>query len=238
MNSLTVIDFHSHILPALDHGCEKIEECRGQLELMSDCGTHIAVATSHFYPHMHNIGVFADKVDAAVGRIQASSMTKAPTLCVGAEVLLYAGLNNMEDLERLCIKGTKLLLIELPNSDINDAHIETLEGMLRDGYGIILAHIDRYLSKHAEEIDYILSLGAVAQVNAYSLASKSTRKKILHYLETTDKICALGSDLHGVDAKNYKKFVKAQKILSDYYSEIMRRSGELLKDAERFNVIK
>ena len=236
MKPLTVIDFHSHILPALDHGCEKIEECREQLKLMKDSGTDIAVATSHFYPHMHDIEVFANKVDRAIEKMQASGLVDAPELRVGAEVLLCKGMDGMENLNRLCIRGTNLLLIELPTSSISHKHVDTVENLMLKGYRVLLAHIDRYLDAYPDEIESLLSAGAVAQINAYSLASRSMRKQILHYLETTDKICAIGSDLHGADSSNYKKFVKAQKILDDYYPEIMQRASALLEGSQVFSV--
>ena len=227
-----VVDFHSHILPNLDHGCRKMEDCRKQLALMSDSGTDIAVATPHFYPHVHDVALFADEVDRAIERIQKANFGKAPEIKIGAEILLYPGLNNMENLERLCIRGTNVLMIELPYADLTDNHIRTLEYMLRDGYRVILAHIDRYLDKFAAGIDEILSVGAVAQINTRSLFSRFCKKRILKYLEETDKICAVGSDLHGVDKSAYRKFGKAQGILSEYYPEIMRRSNSLLEGAQ------
>ena len=233
MKPLTVIDFHSHILPALDHGCEKIDECRGQLALMSDCGTDIAVATSHFYPHMHDINVFADKVDRAIDKIRSADITKAPELRIGAEVLLFSGMNNMENLGKLCIRGTNLLLLELPNTNVTDAHVKTVESILCDGYRVILAHIDRYVEIQPEKIREFLSYGALAQINASSLFSHSVKKKILPYIND-GLVYAIGSDLHSVDKKAYSQFKKAEKKLGDEYAKIMERSTELLKNATRF----
>lgn len=237
MAAPTVIDFHSHILPALDHGCSDMEQCRKQLSLMKASGTDMAVATSHFYPHEHEADRFIAKVDAAIEQMKQSGITDAPSIAVGAEVLLCRNLHKMQGFSELCIRGTRVLLLELPLNPLKDAHFDTVETIINNGYTVVLAHIDRYLKKFGDEVDTFLSMGALAQINAYSLASGSTKKKILSYLETTDKICAIGSDLHGADEANYKKFVKAQKILKDFYPSIMARSRSLLGEAEtvKFN---
>ncbi len=232
MAAPTVIDFHTHILPALDHGCADIDECHKQLALMKASGTDIAVATSHFYPHEHKVDEFVTKVDSAIAQIKQAQITDAPKLMLGAEVLLCRNLHKMQGFKELCIRGTNVLLLELPLNPLKDAHFDTVETIINDGYAVVLAHIDRYLKKFGDEIDTLLSMGALAQINAYSLASGSTRKKILSYLESTDKICAIGSDLHGADEANYKKFIKAEKILKEFYPTIMDRSRMLLGEAD------
>ena len=42
------IDFHSHILPRLDHGSDGRETSASQLAMMQSVGTQTVCATSHF----------------------------------------------------------------------------------------------------------------------------------------------------------------------------------------------
>ena len=227
-----IIDFHSHILPRLDHGCDNLDECIRQLALIQENGTNISVATPHFYPHQHNIEQFVKDVDMAIDRMQAAGITQAPSIAIGAEVLLCRNIHHMADFEMLCIRGTRTLLLELPLKPLTDEHFATVEQIMDGGYTVLLAHIDRYLADFEDHIDTLLSMGALAQVNAVSLSSRATRKKIFGYLEDSDNICAIGSDLHGVDTGAYKKFVKAQKVLKDHYTAVMQRSANLLEGAE------
>jgi len=44
----TKIDFHSHILPRLDHGSRSESDTDGQLRLIAEMGTDTVIATSHF----------------------------------------------------------------------------------------------------------------------------------------------------------------------------------------------
>lgn len=231
---MTVTDFHSHILPSLDHGCSGIEECHAQLKIMSDAGTTVAVATPHFYPHVHKSEAFRENTDLALSKISSQNLSCAPSLCVGAEVLLCEGLENMEALPLLCIRGTKVLLLELPTHRLKNGHFDTVEAILSNGYTVLLAHIDRYLKDNQDDIDTLLSMGALAQINADALLSHSSLKKITKYLERTDSICAIGSDLHGARVSDYNAFLKAQRILKEHYETVMQRSDKLLADAEKF----
>ncbi len=226
------VDFHSHILPSVDHGCADIHECRKQLGLIRRSGTDITVATPHFYPQEHEVAHFLKKVSRSLDKLQSSDIKSGVRVALGAEVLLCPNLHSMSDLEKLCIRGTNVLLLELPLYSVDTFILDTVDEIIQKGFTVVLAHIDRYLYEFEEAIDILLSMGAYAQINAESLHSSKTLKKIVYYLEQTEKICAVGSDLHGRDKSAYKKFVKAQRVLGEYYPSIMKRSQSLLKDAE------
>ena len=228
---MTVIDLHSHIIP-IDHGCQSIDDSHAQLELMSAAGTEIAVATPHFYPHVHKIDGFIKKRDLAIEEIASDAPKSAPRLCLGAEVLLCEGMEDMAELDKLCIRGTKVLLVELPMHTLKDGHIDTVEALMQNGYTVLLAHIDRYFDVCEEDVKTLLSLGALAQINADALFHRQTLKKLRKYLEFTDRISALGSDMHGTGAKTYSRFVKAQRVLKDDYRTVMHRSKKLLNSAQ------
>ena len=226
-----VIDFHSHILPRVDHGCKSTEVSVSQLSLMREKETDIVVATSHFYPHVHTPDGFISKVDGAIQTLKDAQPQNAPKLFVGAEVLVCDNLCDMEGLEQLCIRGTKTLLLEMPLESGLEKHFETVESLLSDGYMVVLAHIDRYIKKHAKQIKYMLDMGALAQINADSLFSFGLRGQVLNVVKHTQSVCALGSDLHGADEKHYLKFASADKYLGKYAEEIMKRTAKLLDGA-------
>ena len=229
---MIITDFHSHILPALDHGCKDTHESVSQLALMKSYGTDIAVATSHFYPHIHQVDTFIKKTDEAIKALRHERITHAPRLAIGAEVLLCENLNAMNGLPNLCIRGTRVLLLELPLEKLRDGHYDTVEALISDGYTVVLAHIDRYLKQFSEGIDELLDMGALAQVNAHSLHNHSVLKIIKRYLSENDNICALGSDLHGADEKLCRHFAKSKKILGDDFERIMSKTSKLLYEAE------
>ena len=231
---MAVIDFHSHILPSVDHGCADIDECKAQLDIIGSNLTDITVATPHFYPHVHKVKSFNETTNRAVSELKASKQHAHSKICVGAEVLLCEGLESMDELSSLCIKGTKCMLIELPTHALKNGHFDTIEYMLANSYTVILAHIDRYFKICPNDVDALISMGALAQINADALFQHSSRKRIFKYLEHSECISALGSDLHGSDPASYKHFIKASKVLKEYYQAIMSRAEVLLSDAEKF----
>ncbi len=223
---IKVIDFHSHILPAADHGSDGIDTSVAQLELLSKAGIDIVVATSHFYPQNDTVDAFSEKRDRAAAEL-ARHKSHNIKIALGAEVYCVAGLENTEGLERLTIKGTNTLLLEMPMAFWNTNVIATALA-LNERFDIVLAHIDRYPTS---DLAKLLDLGVSAQVNAGNILKGHNRKRLQDWL-SEGIIVALGSDLHGEDKKAAKAFVKAQKALKYDIDDIFSRTEELIKNAE------
>ena len=242
--NLYTIDFHSHILPGVDHGCASTEEFTAQLALMRSSGVDVAVATPHFYPSQVSVASFCEAVDSSLASIQSIRKDiTAPELCVGAEVLLCDNIHRMPQLEKLCIRGTNVLLIEFPFQGVNSLMFETVEELIHQGYTVVLAHVDRYLPALGDGFNSLLEDGAYAQINATALLSVFGRKKLLPFLQS-DRLVAFGSDLHGTDPKRCQAFAalskhlkfaaKGDELPDDLLREVMNRSAHLLENATRY----
>ena len=230
IKGIHTIDFHAHILPGADHGSSGPKMTLEQLALMNNVGVDTVVATPHFYPNYHTVDGFLERVEDAVSLLPKDDAPR-PRICLGAEVLYYGGMEEMEDLDKLCIRGTDILLLELPIS-VWDMELFDTVARLAKKKTVVLAHIDRYLPKQEDEIDALLESGAIAQINASSLFHFSTKGKIMRYVNE-GLVCAIGSDLHEVDKKAYHHFADAHKKLGDSFERIMEVSAALLKNAER-----
>ena len=231
--SAPFIDFHAHILPGADHGSSGIEEALNQLALIRNAGVDTVVATPHFYPNRHRTQQFLRAVDSSAEKL-AAHLSDAPRVCIGAEVLYCDRLDTMEHLETLCIRGTNILLLELPLDIWNRDLFETVE-CLTKRFCVLLAHVDRYVRFQQEELLELLMLGAYAQINADALFSFIERRKLLPLLET-GRIVALGSDLHHPNKRTYERFCAAKgKLGAARFSEIMQHSEELLREATALN---
>ena len=227
-----IIDFHSHILPRVDHGSMSIEESVSQIRLIGKRTDRI-VATSHFYPNTHNPDEFISRVDRAAEALKsATAEIGAPEMYIGAEVLLCEALDRLEGVERLCIRGTRCMLIEMPNVGAwSERLISTVESLMDKDITVVLAHIDRYIKAYEDGVDRMLAMGAKAQINASSLASFLSRRRLEPYLES-GAVWALGSDLHRIDEGAYRDFASLErKIGKELYSDIMKKSERLLEGA-------
>ena len=221
---IQIIDFHSHILPGVDHGSYSLHTSLKQISMMSLHGVDVAVATPHFYPNEHQIEAFLEKRAEAEQRLIAALDDTAPKIISAAEVLICEGLENMNSLEKLCIGNTNYLMLEMPLGHWNESLFDTVVNIKKLGIVPIMAHIERYLKL---DVDALIDLGVLVQVNAEAMLSSQKRKRIFRMVED-DLVVALGSDLHQVDARAYKHFDKAIIKLGDSAETIMARSAEIL----------
>lgn len=202
---IDVIDFHSHILPNADHGSSSAEESLRQLELASLNGVHRIVATPHFYPHRHYIEDFLKRRNEAWERLNSLRGQGMPSVAIGAEVLICDEIEKMHGLEELCIRGTDILLLELPFSVFKHEYRNSVIRLIKNGFTVVLAHADRY---DADNINLLVECGAKIQLNADALSGTFLNRHIKEWLSRGD-VVALGSDIHSTDKKAYKNFARA-----------------------------
>lgn len=228
-----LIDFHAHILPYMDHGSGRTQTAVDQLSIIGGAGVTAVCATSHFYPQDVLPEVFLEERRHSLNRLlKAYGYGPRPRILLGAEVLICAGLENMEGLRDLCVEGTNVLLLEMPftHGDWEHALYRTVHEIQNQGINPILAHVDRY---PRESIEKLFDMGLYGQINCDSLVKVFKAKHLVRWIED-GKIVAFGSDLHGHDPKSYAPFTKVMNTMRDQVERIMRTTATLLKDAKRY----
>ena len=226
-----IIDFHSHILPGVDHGSKDLSNSLKQLRILKKFGVDTVVATSHFYPNAHTVAEFLALRDVGARELLSSAPDERPAICLGAEVFLCEGLHKMPGLEKLCIEGTNCLLLEMPVTIWYDGMMETVEEIMRQGFTVVLAHIDRY-EEYWKRLEVLISMGARVQINAQALGKSGLGKRLLPYFEQ-GHVVALGSDLHGSCPAPVRLLKKLSRRL-DGFDEVMARSESLLATAKKY----
>ena len=53
-----MIDWHSHVLPALDDGSRSVDESLALLKMLSEQGVDTVIATPHFYADRESLSSF------------------------------------------------------------------------------------------------------------------------------------------------------------------------------------
>ncbi len=207
---IDIIDFHSHILPGVDHGSEDLTTSLSQLYIAKENCVNRILATSHFYPAQHNVSDFLQMRDKAAAALISSKGADMPEIKLGAEVLICDGLERLPDLHKLCFQGTNYILIELPFFEFTDSMANTIEAILDQGLNVILAHADRYPKS---TIEILLDCGVkMLQINVDSLCTFFKKKHIYKWFEK-GFVGMIGSDIHGTDKIAYHKFTTAKKRL-------------------------
>ena len=220
------IDFHAHILPGMDHGSRDLSEAIVQWRLLSDLGVARVVATPHFYAQDEpSVDDFVARRDAAAQALR-NAVSGTMRLSLGAEVLLFRGLDRMDGLDRLCIEGTNVILLEMPLGGFGSAEVETVERIAALGLCPVIAHIDRYL---IDTLALLLGNDSVRfQVNAGAFLGLSRRAALLRSMAEDGVIAAIGSDLHGTDHRALCALARACKRLGPATERIMQSTRALL----------
>ena len=225
------IDFHTHILPSLDHGSESLLQSQKQLLRLGEANVKTVCATSHFYPNETTVGDFLGARMVALGELISSVTSPRPNIILGAEVLICEGLEDMDGLEKLCFEGTNLLLLELPLGikSISAGMYETVFAIRDMGFTPVLAHVDRY---PRELIAPLVCEGIYAQVNAENVSKLLMPGHIKTWIEE-GFVVAIGSDYHYAFPKGVEAYERFADKRSNLMSLLLERTEKLLKDTIR-----
>lgn len=222
-------DFHSHILPGIDDGCKNPEQSLEVLKMMAEQGIERVAATPHFYAS--HSGETPDEF--LIRRNNAEQILREkikdekglPEIFCGAEVKYFRGMSGVEDLTKLTLQGTDLLLVEMPFSKWSGSEIKEVLS-LNENLGVIpvLAHIERFFS-YQKNLDWIYEFkdaGILMQMNAeYILGTFSSFKAMK--LIKNHAVDFLGSDTHNTTDRKPNLGPAISKISKKAGDEIMDR---------------
>ena len=212
---MSVIDFHSHVLPRIDDGSHSSEESLGMLQISASQGIDVMAATSHFYATEDRISSFLNRRRWSEERLKErmnQELTKEeriPRLIMGAEVAFFTGISRAERLEELTYEGTDLLLLEMPFTKWSKSEIEEVRYILeRRKLRVMLAHLERFLMipGNKKGVYELMELPVYVQINAGSFERWGERRQILKMIRKKEQIF-LGSDCHGANRR--KPLMKA-----------------------------
>ena len=230
-----MIDFHTHILPAIDDGARNREESAQMLEKEIEQGVECVVFTPHYYGKRRSPEQFLQRREAAFAKIKEGLPSNLQTR-LGAEIL-FTGL-NMADNEELCslaIEGTKYVLFEFPFTEKWPASFwENLSEFIQEtDYTPIIAHVERYLEtqKNPALFNRLIKMGCLLQVNTTSFIEKRSRSLAFALLKHGFVHC-LGTDSHDTQTRacDYAK-VKAlfeEKGYGEEFADIQNNMHQIL----------
>jgi len=199
---MKIIDFHSHMLPGVDDGSPDAETSVRMLRAAREQGVDVQILTPHFYRWREDIDAFLRRREASRQRLEDSLPDGLPRILIGSETAFYAGMSR-EELEPLCVEGTRALLLEMPFDSWPNSVVDELATLSLDrGYDVVLAHIERFLQYHGnrEQLARLAELPIHRQVNAEIFLRFTTRGMALR-LVRDGTATLLGSDAHNMTTR-------------------------------------
>ncbi len=203
-----MIDFHSHILPGIDDGSRNVKMSLGMIDTLALQKVDTICATPHFYVTQRTPEHFLERRQEAYELLEPVLPKNSPRILLGAEVLFFPGISRLEELPKLCLEGTDVLLLEMPFSAWQEYWIREVCDLASSGeFTILLAHIERYYTQQPRKVwDKLLELGVLMQVNAdFFLQPNSIFRfrggnKAIKMLKE-HRIHLLGTDAHNLSSR-------------------------------------
>ena len=214
-----MIDWHSHILPAMDDGSSGIDESREMLELLKEQGVDTVIATPHFYANEESVDEFLERRKKTYEELLPIADELDVRIVCGAEVRYYPGISRMTELKRLAIENTKLLLLEMPVSKWTEHTVKELVELANTcGLRIIMAHIERYIALQDKGVfQKLIDNGMLMQVNASFFERTMSKHKALRLLDA-GCIHLIGTDCHNLTTRAPR--------IETAYDYIQKKRGE------------
>lgn len=230
--SYPITDFHTHILPDMDDGSKDPETSLKLLEMLAKQGVTQVCLTPHFLPAQESISEFLVRREQAFSLLKASGPI-SQQLLLGAETAYAPGISSMPGLEKVCIQGTNVLLLEMPFCSWTQLEIEEVMALKLDRkLQVVLAHPERFLFSVGNEklLQKLIDLSLPLQMNAEIFCHFSARKLGFQLLEATP-YPLLGTDCHNLTNRKplmeKARSVIARKLGRDFLDYI-DESAELL----------
>ncbi len=197
-----MIDWHTHILPGIDDGSHDVDESVKMLDMLALQGIKTVIATPHFLADNELVDEFLERRKNAFCKLKPCLKPEQPEILLGAEVKYYQGISRLDGLQRLCIEGTSLLLLEMPMARWTEYTVREIEELASSQkVTLILAHIERYIKLQTSEImERLYESGVMMQVNA-SFFRGYFSKKLAFSMLKNNSVHFIGSDCHNTKSR-------------------------------------
>lgn len=227
-----MIDIHSHILFEVDDGADNLEVTRQMLQMAYQQGIRTIVAT----PHQRK-GMFETSQEEIVARYQdtvaiAREVAEDLTILLGNEIYFTPDVvDRLEKGNLLPLAHTRYLLVEFSTRATYQEITKAVKGLLRLGYGVVIAHLERYATyeRHLDQVAELIRMGALIQVNASSVMpttlfdKKRARKKLARRLLDKQYVHFIASDAHNMNARPYEMAQAYQAVAKQYGTASAKR---------------
>lgn len=197
-----MVDYHTHILPHMDDGSHSSEDSIRMLTALQSQGVDTVCLTPHFYGAGESPDRFLERRQESFDHLKGKLPEKCPALRLGAEVKYYHGVSRMEQLPRLRLEGTGILLLEMPFSHWNDYTVsEVLEIQNSGTATVMLAHVERYLAWQGRKTWVrLLESGVLMQSNAEFFFTPVVRAQAVK-MYRQGRVHFLGTDTHNLTTR-------------------------------------
>lgn len=215
-----MVDIHSHILHGIFDSPPSISISLEIAKQYVKYGFTHVVSTPHYNPANEDVESFLIKCDDRYRKLDNLLTQENVKISIipGAEVVLCPELLKINNIDKLCINNSEYMLVEFPFNQFPSWSQNVLFELGLKNITPILAHPERNkeIYKHFKKFSTLIDTGLLLQINAISLFTGSTCKKMIRRLFAENAVYFIASDTHLPDQR-LACFHKSISILEKRY---------------------
>ncbi len=202
---MTVTDIHMHIIPGVDDGSQSMEESIVLLRMSAAQGVGAVIATPHSW------GIDTCGFEYMLSQYEDLKKTVREQqihiqLFLGCEMLVFAHtvdscIRKLNDGSYPTLAGSRYVLTEFDPYEAFYDMKQCIERIVAAGYIPVIAHAERYRLITMQNIRNLKELGALIQINAYSIANEKNAqtRQLANDCLSERSVDFIGSDAHRLD---------------------------------------
>lgn len=221
---MLITDIHTHIVPGVDDGSRSFEESIEMLQISVAQGVGAVIATPHSWG-IDNCGFdhMLLRFEDLKGTVEDHRISVQ--LHLGCEMLVFADtvddcIRKLNDGRYPTLAGSRFVLTEFDPYETRDEMERCLERIIAAGYMPVIAHAERYRRITVLDIRALKVLGAMVQINAYSIVNEKNAqtRRLANDCLSKRIVDFIGSDAHRLDHRPPK--------VDDGIDEIIKNNTE------------
>lgn len=216
------VDIHSHVLPGIDDGAQKIKDAEFLLESMIDFGFSKVITTPHTMKNVWDNTTETIKNAHHLVQDELPELSKKVVLNCASEYFLDENLMQLAQQENLLTLKDNFILIEMSYLNAPIQLYDFLFELQLKGYQLVLAHPERYNYFHSNKKEFakLKKAGCLFQLNLLATVGYYGKNvaETADYLLKENLYDFVGSDIHHknhVAAFQNKVIIKNHKTLED-----------------------
>ena len=216
------VDIHSHVLPGIDDGAQKIKDAEFLLESMIDFGFSKVITTPHTMKNVWDNTTETIKNAHYLVQKELPELSKKVALNCASEYFLDENLMQLVQQESLLTLKDNVILIEMSYLNAPIQLYDFLFELQLKGYQLVLAHPERYNYFHSKKKEFakLKKAGCLFQLNLLATVGYYGKNvaETADYLLKENLYDFVGSDIHHknhVAAFQNKVIIKNHKTLEE-----------------------
>ena len=218
--NMILIDIHNHSMPYVDDGSK---DSNMTFEMLSESKKQ-GVSKIIFTPHVNSSVTKSNRTKhiEVFNKLKLLESKLDMNFFLGAEIYIPFRIPDINFAD-YTMGDSKYLLLEF--STISETPItDHCYNLIKKGYKIIIAHIERYNYLNFEDINELKSMGVYIQVNSSSFLNTKNKnsKKIAITLLKSNLIDFIATDTHNITSRKPN--------LKEAYNKVRKLVGKIRAD--------